>query len=106
METEWWIAKIETQGYRIQYFLEGWFHDMMEPYPTPMLYHVMVFRRLVDTKTILLFGEEQLIVCPRNMLLSTPVLMYGGLISIAFCLSVTPLKSTLENNSYLRKYRC
>ena len=38
------------------------------------------------------------------LILSTPVLMHGGLICIAVCLSVTGPKFRLENNSYLMKY--
>ncbi len=40
--------------------------------------------------------------------LSTPVLMHGGLICIAFCLSdVTgPKLKLLENNSHLKKHSC
>ncbi len=40
-----------------------------------------------------------------GLFLSTPVLMHGGLICIAFCLLVTPPKFRLEVNSYHRKYR-
>ena len=60
-----------------------------------------------STKLMIFFT---LLICSAHLViqfLSTPVLMPGGLICIAFCLSVrlsvTGPKFRLENNSYLRK---